>query len=219
MKENNEENFLMLSGIQHFQFCKRQWALIHVEQQWEENIRTVEGNHIHRKVDQPLIKETRKNKLIIRSLPVQSKELGITGVCDVVEFIEDEYGISVLGSKKKYVPIPIEYKKGKPKTDKADTLQLAAQAMCLEEMLVCQIDKGYIFYNEIKRRVEVPLSGNYKTKIKDLVSEMHQYFNKGYTPKAKVGKHCNSCSLQNICLPKLLNKQTASSYIERKIKG
>lgn len=85
----NEEDFLLLSGIQHYNFCRRQWALIHIEQQWEENVRTLEGTYVHRVADQPLIREKRGDKLVVRALPVQSRELGITGICDVVEFIRD----------------------------------------------------------------------------------------------------------------------------------
>lgn len=216
---NNEDHYLLLSGIQHFEFCKRQWALIHVEQQWEENVRTIEGQYIHRKADQPFLKEKRRDKFVVRALPIKSKELRITGVCDVVEFKRDDAnGVSIQGSSEKYSPIPIEYKRGKPKTHNADKLQLAAQAICLEEMLLCQIPVGYLFYNEIKHRVEVPISENKRQRVKTITEEMHQYFNKRHTPKVKTGSFCKSCSLQNICLPRLMEKQTVSKYIERKIK-
>jgi CRISPR-associated exonuclease Cas4 len=92
---NNEDDYLMLSGIQHFQFCKRQWALIHIEQQWEENVRTIEGQYIHTKVDEPFIREKRGNKLIVRALPIKSNKLKISGICDVVEFIKDSNGVEV----------------------------------------------------------------------------------------------------------------------------
>jgi CRISPR-associated exonuclease Cas4 len=150
MKVYNEDDFLMLSGIQHFTFCKRQWALIHIEQQWAENVRTVEGNHLHKRADQPMIREKRGNKLVVRGLPIHSRELGITGICDVVEFMQDSKGISLVNEKELYLPYPVEYKRGKPKTDESDILQLTAQAMCLEEMLMCEIQNGYLYYNEIK---------------------------------------------------------------------
>lgn len=218
MKVNNEDEYLMLSGIQHFQFCKRQWALIHIEQQWEENVRTVEGQHLHKKADQPFIKEKRNNKLIVRALPIQSRELGATGVCDIVEFIQDDTGVTLLNSSEKYLPIPIEYKRGKPKKDHSDTLQLTAQAMCLEEMLLCEVQTGFIYYNEIKHRVEVPMTDENKTRVRQIFQEMHRYFNNNYTPKVKTGPFCKNCSLQNICLPELMTKQSVNSYIERKIK-
>lgn len=215
--EDDETDYLMLSGIQHFLFCKRQWALIHIEQQWEENVRTIEGEHLHEKADQPFIREKRGNKLIVRALPVKSKELKITGICDVVEFIQDDNGVELVGAKGKYTAYPIEYKRGKPKTNDSDILQLVAQAMCLEEMLLCQVNIGYLFYNEIKHRVEVPLTTEYKNKVKSIFAEMHEYYKRKYTPKVKTGSFCKNCSLQNICLPKLMSKRSVRSYIEGKI--
>lgn len=213
-KGNNESEYLMLSGIQHFKFCKRQWALIHIEQQWEENVRTIEGKHLHEKADQPFIREKRKDKLIVRGMPVQSHTLQVTGVCDVVEFIKDDAGIEIVGEDGKYIPVPIEYKRGKPKRDETDLVQLAAQAICLEEMLVCEIDRGYMFYNEIKRRVEVPITKELKDKVRALVAEMQSYYSRKHTPKVKTGKHCDSCSLQHICLPEMMNRQSVKSYID-----
>lgn len=97
--ENKDEEWLMLSGIQHFQFCRRQWALIHIEQQWEENVKTIEGQYLHQKADQPMIREKRGNKLIIRALPVKSNDLRINGICDVVEFIQDTNGVEIHGER------------------------------------------------------------------------------------------------------------------------
>ncbi|MFD3448245.1 CRISPR-associated protein Cas4 [Microbacteriaceae bacterium 4G12] len=213
----NEEDYLLLSGIQHFIFCRRQWALIHIEQQWEENVRTVEGQHLHKRADQPMIREKRGNKLVIRALPIQSKELGITGVCDVVEFIKAPNGVTLVNETGLYIPIPVEYKRGKPKKDESDVLQLVAQAMCLEEMLVCEVEVGYIFYNEIKHRVEVPITDYYRDQVKKYFKEMHQYFQNNYTPKVKTGPHCRNCSLENICLPDIMKKRSVSSYIEGRL--
>lgn len=217
--EFNEENaYLLLSGIQHFQFCKRQWALIHIEQQWEENVRTIEGGHLHRNADQPFTREKRGDKLIVRAMPVKSESLMISGVCDVVEFIRNDKGVEINGAQGKYLAYPIEYKRGKPKMSDEDILQLTAQAICLEEMLLCDIELGYIFYNEIKHRVEVPLTTAMKNKVKLIVAEMQDYYNRRHTPKVKTGSFCRSCSLQNICLPELMNKRTVKSYVEGKIK-
>lgn len=217
MDYNDEDSYLMLSGIQHFQFCRRQWALIHIEQQWEENVKTVEGQHLHRKADKPFVREKRGNKLIVRAMPVKSKELKITGICDVVEFIQDDGGVEIQGAEGKYLPYPIEYKRGKPKMNDSDVLQLTAQAMCLEEMLLCEINIGFMFYNEIKHRVEVPLTVDHKNKVRSIVTEMHDYYNRQHTPKVKTGSFCKNCSLQNICLPELMNKRLVKSYIEGKI--
>jgi CRISPR-associated exonuclease Cas4 len=217
MGYEEETEYLMLSGIQHFQFCKRQWALIHIEQQWEENVRTIEGQYLHRNADKPFTREKRGNKLIVRAMPVRSKELKITGICDVVEFVQDDNGVEIHGAEGKYVAYPIEYKRGKPKINDADVLQLTAQAMCLEEMLLCEINKGYVFYNEIKHRVEVPMTENNKNKVRSIVEEMQDYYKRRYTPKVKTGSFCKNCSLQNICLPKLMVKRSVKSYIEGKI--
>ncbi len=217
MKVYNEEDYLLLSGIQHFIFCKRQWALIHIEQQWEENVRTIEGQHLHQRVDQPLIREKRGDKLVVRAMPIHSKELGITGVCDVVEFIKDPSGIPLVDEPGLFLPYPVEYKRGKPKKDESDVLQLVAQVMCLEEMMVCDINTGYIFYNEIKHRVEVPITDNDREKVKSFFAEMHQYFQQRYTPKVKSGPHCKNCSLENICVPDLMGKKSVSSYIKGRI--
>ncbi|MFH5185062.1 CRISPR-associated protein Cas4 [Paenibacillus sp. TAB 01] len=215
--DSREDEYLMLSGIQHFQFCKRQWALIHIEQQWEENVRTIEGEHLHRKADQPFTRENRGDKLIVRAMPVKSDRLQITGVCDVVEFVRDDSGVGISGAEGTYTAYPVEYKRGKPKMNDEDILQLAAQAICLEEMLLCHIDTGYLFYNEIKHRVEVPLTPAVKMKVKQMAAEMQDYYTRKYTPKVKTGPFCRSCSLQSICLPELMNKRSVKSYIEGKI--
>lgn len=217
MVNNEEDNYLMLSGIQHFQFCKRQWALIHIEQQWEENVRTIEGQYLHRNADKPFIREKRGNKLVVRAMPIKSNELKITGVCDVVEFIKDCNGVEINGVEGKYIAYPVEYKRGKPKMNDSDVLQLTAQAMCLEEMLLCEINLGFMFYNEIKHRVEIPLTLENKNKVRLIVREMHDYYKRKHTPKVKTGPFCKSCSLQDICLPELMNKRTVKSYIEGKI--
>src|SRR5690625_6373450 len=148
-------------------------------------------------------------------MPVQSNILKINGICDVVEFIQDSNGVEIIGEQGKYIPVPIEYKRGKPKKDETDLVQLVAQAICLEEMLVCNIHRGYMFYNEIKQRVEVPITEELKEQVKSLVLEMHDYYTRKYTPRVKTGKHCRSCSLQHICLPEMMNRQSVKSYLER----
>lgn len=218
MGDNDEDDYLMLSGIQHFQFCKRQWAIIHVEQQWEESVRTIEGQYIHRNADQPQVREKRGDKLIVRAMPVKSASLKITGICDVVEFVRNDSGVEINNAEGKYIAYPVEYKRGKPKMNDEDVLQLTAQAICLEEMLLCDIDLGYLFYDEIKHRVEVRLTADLKDKVKLIVDEMQNYYRRRHTPIVKTGSFCRSCSLQNMCLPELMNKRTVKSYVEGKIK-
>jgi len=214
MAYNDEDEYLMLSGIQHFQFCKRQWALIHIEQQWEENVKTIEGQHLHRNADNPFTREKRGEKLIVRTMPVKSNELRITGVCDVVEFIKDKNGITIFGEEGKFMVYPVEYKRGKPKKDESDILQLTAQTICLEEMFACEITLGFLYYNEIRHRVEIPLTNEYKDKVRLIVTEMQDYYKRKHTPKVKTGKFCKSCSLQNVCLPNLMTKRSVKSYID-----
>lgn len=218
MEGNADVDYLMLSGIQHFDFCKRQWALIHIEQQWEENVRTVEGQYLHKKADEPFIREKRGEKLVVRGLPVRSQELRISGICDVVEFVKDTKGVTIHGEEGTYLPHPVEYKRGKPKVSDADVLQLAAQAICLEEMLLCRVDHGYLFYNETKHRIEVRLTEEIRAKVKKVVDEMYDYYERRYTPKVKAGPFCQSCSLQSLCMPQIMNKRSVRSYVEGKIR-
>lgn len=191
--------------------------MIHIEQQWEDNVRTIEGDHLHRKADEPLIREKRGDKLVVRALPVQSRTLGITGICDVVEFIRDPDGVSLAGEEGLYLPFPVEYKRGKPKRNDSDYSQLVAQVMCLEEMLLCEIHRAYFYYDEIKHRVEVFITEADRERVRASIQEMRQYFERNHTPKAKAGPHCLSCSLINICVPDILNKRSVSSYIESRL--
>ncbi len=216
--EYREEDFLMLSGIQHFAFCRRQWALIHIEQQWEENVRTFEGRMMHDNAHNPDFHEKRKSVLTVRALRIFSRSMGISGECDVVEFHEDESGIPLHGYSGLYKAIPIEYKRGKPKDHDADELQLAAQAMCLEEMLVTKIEKGFLYYGDTRRRAEVVFTCEIKEKVKKCFEEMHSLYERRYTPKVKTGSFCINCSLFNCCMPQLCKDMQADKYVEEVIK-
>lgn len=218
MTEYTQDDLLPLSGIQHFLFCRRQWALIHVEQQWKENALTAEGRIMHKRVDDPFFTETRDGVVTTRSVPVASYRLGLSGVCDVVEFISSSDGVRLPNREGLYLPAPIEYKRGKEKHDHSDETQLCAQAMCLEEMLSVPIPKGYLFYGETRHRVEIEFTSELRTLVQDMSAEMHNYFSRGYTPKVKTHKGCRSCSLADICLPVLQEKVIAASrYIKQQI--
>jgi len=217
MMEFKEEDFLLLSGIQHFSFCKRQWALIHIEQQWQENLRTIEGEILHEKTHDDTIKEKRGDLIISRGMKVFSYMLGTTGACDVVEFHRAVDGVNIFGSEGTYKPVPVEYKRGKPKENESDVLQLCAQAMCLEEMLLCEIPEAFMFYGETKRRLKVILDDNLRERVKTIFEEMHELYNKRYTPKVKLNKSCKSCSLAEICMPKLCKNPSVKSYIKKKL--
>lgn len=211
----NEQDYLMLSGIQHFVFCKRQWALIHVEQEWAENVLTVEGNALHEKADNPFVREKRGDTIFVRGLPIHSSSLGISGICDMVEFTRDDHGIPLDMEKGLYRVKPIEYKKGRPKKHDADILQLSAQSLCLEEMLGTEIDEAALYYHEIKRREPVFITNEIRQRTKDMIKEMHRYYDRKHTPRVKTGKHCKRCSLRDICMPEMLEKEKVSTYMNR----
>lgn len=213
-----EDEYLMISGIQHFKFCRRQWALIHIEQQWEENVHTVMGELMHKRVHDPYITEKRKEVLVVRALPISSRALGISGECDVVEFHKCEDGIKLHGHRGLYSIYPIEYKKGKPKLTQEDKLQLAAQAMCLEEMFSAEILEGAIFYGETRRRENVEIDETLRDEVRKMFQEMHQYYERKYTPKVKYSKSCNACSLKEICLPKLGKNSSVKEYMDQILK-
>ncbi len=215
MKEYKEDEFLMLSGLQHYVFCKRQWALIHIEQQWVENFLTTDGNILHDKAHDGASFEKRKDTLISRGMPIHSYELGISGTCDIVEFRKSSEGIPIHGRAEKYKIYPVEYKRGTTKEDNCDKLQVVAQILCLEEMFCCTIDRGYLFYGEMKRRVEVVVDEDIRCETRNLINEMHELFEKKHTPKVKAGKACKACSLENICLPKLTYQKSVTTYINR----
>lgn len=212
-----EDDYLMISGIQHFKFCRRQWALSYLEQQWEENYHTMTGRLMHEKAHDPFLKEKRKDILIVRALPVSSREFGISGECDVVEFHKCDDGIKLYGHYGMYSVYPIEYKKGKPKTTEEDILQLTAQVMCLEEMFSTEINEGAIFYGETRKRERIIITEELRNEVQNIVKEMRQYYERNYTPKVKSDKKCNSCSLKNICLPKLDKCTTVKTYIKNKL--
>lgn len=211
---NSEDDFLQLSGIQHFAFCRRQWALIHLEQQWAENLRTVEGDLLHERAHDEDFAEKRGNTLTVRGLRVQSSALGVSGSCDVVEFQADKAGISLAGYEGRWRPYPVEYKRGHSKSTDADRLQLCGQAMCLEEMLCCAVPEGALFYGETRRRERVKLTEELREEVRAMLTEMHAYQKRGCTPKVKTGAFCNACSLKEVCLPRLCRNRSARAYLK-----
>lgn len=215
----SEEEYLMLSGIQHFAFCRRQWAMIHIEQQWAENYRTTAGELMHKKAHDEGSFEKRGDLLIVRGLRISSRELGLSGQCDVVEFHRDDEGVKLFGYEGKWTPVPVEYKHGAPKEDNADELQLCAQAICLEEMFQIRISDGYLFYGENRRRSHVEFTEDLREAVKKAAGEMHDLFQKGYTPNVKPTKKCRACSLEDLCLPKLQKTVRVRTYIEQGIKA
>ena len=212
-----QDDYLLMSGIQHFSFCRRQWALIHLEQQWSENQRTAEGRLDHEPCHNDALTEKRGNLLIVRGMRVTSHRLRLTGSCDVVEFRTDPQGITLQGRQGLWLPMPVEYKHGHAKESDADRLQLCAQAMALEEMLVCSVPQGALYYVETRSREIVPITQELRTAAQAMADEMNRYFSRGYTPKVKPGKHCNACSLKELCLPVLYRRADPKAYLRAHI--
>lgn len=213
--EFKEEDFLQLSGIQHFAFCRRQWALIHIEQQWSENLRTVEGKIFHQRAHDGAQRESRGDLRIVRDLHIHSCELGISGSCDVVEFRRSAIGIPLNGTDGLWQVYPVEYKRGAPKPTDVDRLQLCAQAMCLEEMLCCEIGEAALFYGETRHREIVTLDAGLREQVRSMFAEMHELCRRSHTPKVKPGRGCSACSLREICLPKLAKVRSVKSYLQK----
>lgn len=215
--EFDEEDYLQLAGIQHYLFCRRQWAIIHIEQQWAENEKTIDGMFFHQNAHDQNKDERRGDTLIRHALSVHSSSLGLSGQCDVVEFHRSEEGIQLAGETGRWKIYPVEYKRGHEKPDNCDAAQLCAQAMCLEEMYCCDIDSGALFYGEKRHRQIVSFSEELRGTVRETCREMHDLFRHGHTPKAKYQKRCDSCSLHEICAPTLSDGEPTEQYLHRMI--
>jgi len=211
-----EEEYRMISEIQHFAFCRRQWALIHLEQQWSDNYLTTAGNIIHERVHAQNLSDVRNGIITIRGMRVKSSVFGLSGECDAVELVPSDDGIALNGKSGLWQPYPVEYKHGKQKVGDCDRLQVAAQAMCLEEMFSHPIPQGYLFYYESRRREIVPITDEIRSNLEMMVHEMHEYANAGHTPHVRITSRCESCSLNDVCMPSLMSKrESPTSYIKR----
>jgi CRISPR-associated exonuclease Cas4 len=204
-----EDDLIPLSALQHLMFCRRQCALIHVEQAWDENLFTAEGRIMHERVHEA-DRESRGDVRIERGVPLRSLRLGLIGKADVVEFHRVE------GDK--WLPFPVEYKRGKPKIDESDKVQLCAQAICLEEMLDATIPDGAIFYGKTRHRLDVSLDEGLREETAKAARDAHELLAMGRTPEAVYTKKCKSCSLMNHCLPKLIQKKpSVKGYLAKAI--
>ena len=184
-----------------------------MERQWAENARTAEGQVFHETAHHGPESEARGDLLILRGLRVASPSLRLGGICDVVEFHRSPSGVSLAGREGLWLPYPVEYKRGSDQTRESDEVQLCGQALCLEEMLCCQIPEGSLFYGETRRRTRVAFDGTLRQRTLDLLHELLGYMDRGYTPGAKLHKGCNACSLRDICLPKLSRAPSVADYI------
>jgi len=201
----NTDDLIMLSALQHFVFCERQCALIHIEQAWSENLFTAEGRIMHDKADSNKY-ESRKDIRIDYSVPMRSLRLGLIGKADVVEFHKRDDGT--------WMPFPVEYKRGKPKADDCDRVQLCAQALCLEEMLNVNIAAGALFYGQTRRREAVVFDERLRQETEAIAHNVHELIAAGITPKAEYCKKCDKCSLLELCMPKTCGKaKSAKRYL------
>ena len=236
-----EDQLLPLSALQHLIFCERQCALIHVEGAWTDNRFTVQGSHMHQRVHERE-DESRGNVRTCRGLPLRSLKLGLSGIADVVEFhrvdepladdpldwledddddrstpagIEHTTPVALTDVDGLWRPFPVEHKRGKPKPDACDEVQLCAQAVCLEEMLDCQIGAGAMFYGATRRRLDLPFNDELRRTTQDAACRLHELVDAGKTPPAVYEKKCRSCSLVDVCMPKTAAAgRSAVQYLE-----
>lgn len=216
-----EDDMLMLSGIQHFVFCPRQWAIIHIEQQWNENSLTAEGRILHKRVDDPFERQKTGDIICLRSVNIASKELGLYGVSDMVELHPTDNEINAITHPKYpglWLPYPVEYKHGKQKSNDSDIVQLVAQIMCMEEQYGIEIHQGALYYGEIRHRQVVDVDESMRALVRSCAKSMHEIFESGIIPAAKEHSCCRSCSLLDLCIPSIASsKDEASSYIKRNL--
>lgn len=215
-----EDDMLMLSGIQHYRFCPRQWALIHLEQQWNDNRLTIEGQLLHKHVDDPFYRQKCGDFITLRSVNIVSYELGLYGISDAIELQPSDNDKDAIQHPKYqgcWIPVPVEYKHGKPKKNEVDEVQLAAQAMCLEEMYSIHVTSGAFFYGEIRHRVEVEITSNLRDIVRTCAKEMHDIYLSRQIPSASKGKHCDKCSLKDICMPEIKECGNVETYLKNNL--
>jgi CRISPR-associated exonuclease Cas4 len=205
------EDLIQLSALQHMVFCERQCALIHVEQIWQESGRTAEGRIMHERVHEES-RESRGDIRIDYGVSIRSLRLGLIGKADVVEFHRRPDGA--------WLPFPVEDKRGKPKADDCDKVQLCAQAICLEEMLSIAISKGALFYGQTRHRLDVVFDEALRRETEEIAYRAHDLIASGRTPPPVYEKRCESCSLMADCLPKTIQKRrSVKSYLTRILEG
>jgi len=206
----NPDELIQLSALQHMAFCPRQCALIHVEQVWAENRLTAEGRIMHERVHEE-DSVVRGKVRIDYGVPLRSLRLGLIGKADVVEFHLEEDG--------NWRPFPVEYKRGKPKADLSDKVQLCAQAICLEEMLNTAVPSGALFYGKTRRRLEVLFDEVLRRETEQAAAAAHELIQEGKTPKPVYAKRCDSCSLAAECLPRTMEKKRSVKRYLSKMLG
>jgi CRISPR-associated exonuclease Cas4 len=201
-----DEDLIQLSALQHYIFCPRQCALIHIEQAWTENLFTAEGRVMHERVHVEG-RESRGDVRIERGVPLRSMRLGLSGKSDVVEFHRQPDGT--------WQPFPVEYKRGRPKKADWDKVQLCAQAMCLEEMLGLDVPRGALFYGKTRRRLDVVFNSDLRGQTEETARRLHELIDSGVTPPPVYTKGCESCSFLESCLPTATGgRKSVSRYLK-----
>ena len=216
----SDDDMLMLSGIQHYRFCPRQWALIHIEQYWDDNRLTMEGSLMHKHADDPFYRQKCGDYISLRSVNIASHQLGLYGVTDVVELHPSDDMINSITHPRytgHWLPYPVEYKHGKPKRHEEDEVQLAAQVMCLEEQYNIHINYGAFYYAELRHRIEVEITENLRSIVVDCAQQMHKIFLSGTIPPIQRGRHCDKCSFNNICMPSSVDCTKVSYYLKKNL--
>ncbi|MEX0740089.1 MAG: CRISPR-associated protein Cas4 [Pseudohongiella sp.] len=197
------EDYLAISALQHYAYCPRQFALIHIEQAWAENRFTAEGQVLHQRVDSHETEQRGKVRYE-RSVSLMSHELGLIGKMDLIE-IET-------GSPTRY--FPVEYKRGKPKIEEWDKIQLCAQAFCIEEMRETTVPDGAIWYWEVRRRESVVINEQLRNLTRDVIEDARYLLKNGLTPAPLATKsRCRACSLKDICQPDTFRSDKTTQYV------
>jgi len=227
----NEEDLLPISRLQHFLFCERRAALVEIEGVWADNLFTIEGTHLHQKVDDDLLPESRGGLRVTRGLLLHSFELGLSGKADVVEFhrlCEEEEAVSppISGEKAAAIPLagtsglwrpyPVDYKRGRMRHEEGFEAQLCAQALCLEEMLEVVVPEGALYYGKPRRRLAVVFDDVLREKTKEAARRLHELVSSGRTPQARYEKKCESCSMLSVCMPKVTgSRRSVQGYMAK----
>jgi CRISPR-associated exonuclease Cas4 len=206
----DDDDLMPLSALQHYLYCPRQCALIHLEQQWAENRQTAEGRLLHERADVPRV-ERRHGVRTVSAMPLLNLQLGITGKADVVEFHSIESGERAF---------PVEYKRGRPKAHRADEVQLCAQGLCLEAMLNTPVDAGALFYGQTRRRKDVAFDQELRALTRDTITGTRAMLASGQTPSARYeAKRCDACSLLDLCQPRLLGRRSVEGWLQRQLEN
>ncbi|MCX7016716.1 MAG: CRISPR-associated protein Cas4 [Candidatus Sumerlaeota bacterium] len=219
----DEDDLLPISALQHLAFCERQCALIHIESLWDENVLTAEGRVLHERTHEGET-ESRGDVRIARGVRLRSLRLGLIGMADVVEFHRrpenEEQGARLKNVGGRWLPFPVEYKRGRPKSGRCDEIQLCAQAICLEEMLGIGVERGALFYGQPRRRQEVALDEALREVTEETARRLHALIASGRTPPARYEKKCENCSLLDRCLPRLARGgRSARQYLDQTLRA